>query len=393
MSASLFAGCATLILGLPIEPPPMLTPKVEQPELCLVGRADIAGRLELSQPDVGVSRRFALARGHALLGLDYAGMASARVFVGATRTGGQVGYIGVAGESFVPRFILAEARFTWRAAGFTIAAGLVDDPWVFTGNMLWGQRAMGPITAEERGLFFRSDLGGLAGWTSPLSIATVQVGLFSGEGGNIRERNNGKNLTGMLTVRPLAPLAPSHDGIGKDALEISVLARDGSRGLLKARDHRGALRVTGSLGPVRLGWEGIKAWGVGGDADREPVAMSVWASLSGLGPALGYGRLDVMNEGAPGTAATESFVIRAGGGVALPPHTKAKPLHVMLGYEGRVWGADVAPLAGSEALSESHTFVVQIGFLADFAVNVLPRPGAADAAATDEPVSPSGETP
>ena len=372
MSTSLIAAtCASLLLGSPDTPPPMLSPAVLDPSLCLVGRADIAGRLEVSSPDVGVSRRFALARGHAFVGIDFAGMASARVLLAPIRSGGEVGYIGVAGESFVPRLLIAEARFTWKQGGFTIAGGLVDDPWTVHGNSAWGLRPVAPVLAEEKLFFARSDLGGSLAWTSPLSIATLKVAMLAGEGEALRERNNGKNLTGMLTLRPLGP----SQTLDPDTLEISVLARDGSRGLGKARDHRGGLRVNGRVDSVRFGWEGIKAWGIDGDAEREPLAMSVWGSVQGVGPVpvVGYARLDLMNEGAPGDAETSSLTVRAGAGVLLPPNTKQKPLSLIVGWEGRRWGDAVAPLAGADALSESHTLVVQVGFLTDFAANLIPR--------------------
>ena len=365
----LFLGCASLMLG-PTTPPAMLSPKVDDPALCFVGRGDLAGRFEGSLPEVGISRRFGLARAHGTLGLDLWGLGGARVLLAATRSGGTTGYIGIDGESLVPKFLLAEARFTWQQAGFTVAAGLVDDPWVITANQAYGIREIAPTVGQERGFFARSDLGVSLAWTSPLSIATVHLAMLSGEGTDLRERNNGFNTTGMLTLRPLAPADLPR------ALAVTVLARDGSRGVGSARDHRGALRVASELGPVRFGWEGMKAWGFAVDGEREPGATSVWATLRDLRPALASVRLDLYAEDLDAVQDTGSLTARVAGGVVLPPLGDLKPIEVLVGWEGRQYADAVAPLAGAESLTSSHTFFVQLGFLADFSLRVAGPPTA-----------------
>ncbi len=177
---------------------------------CLAAGIEVAGRFDKTLPAGGLDRQLSLPRALASLGLAQGG-AGARVVLGAVRSGGDDGYVGVDGEALVPRIEVAEARYRLPVAGLSVAAGLVDDPWVGTGNLSWMHRSMVPGLAEDQGWNERSDLGGLVGWTAPASWVTLTGTWTTGEGLARRERNIGQDVAGLLVLRPLAGLDAAAD--------------------------------------------------------------------------------------------------------------------------------------------------------------------------------------
>lgn len=192
-----------------------------------------AARLFATTPDAGVSRGVALPWARAELGVHTSGDAQARVVLQPTRSGGDQGYVGVAGESLVPIVLIAEARWDWRAAGLAVASGVVDDAWAMTVQPAWGYRPLLRPMVVEQGFVPRADTGGWLAWTAPEGLAEVVVSVTSGEGYQRRERNDGVDTTVVGRVHPLATLDTDVD------LVVAGFAREGSYGLGQAPDHRG----------------------------------------------------------------------------------------------------------------------------------------------------------
>lgn len=332
--------CAALL-------PTLLAPAMgtaPRPTPCLVAGLDMAGRVEQRFPAGGIDRQLTLPRARTGLGIDQGGV-GARLVVGTVRSGGEDGYIGVDGEALVPRVEVAEARVSLPAAGAALSAGLVDDLWVATGNRAWAHRAVAAELSQDQGWNDRSDLGFTAAWTAPEQWVTAAATLTTGEGLARRERNDGQNTAGLLIVRPLAGVA---DDPGQ--LEVSLYARDGSRGLGSARDHRVAGRVNGHVGSVQGGLEWMRAWGVGGDARLEPSGLSAWVASTPATPVAAYARIDRVDLSAEATGDVRT-VLRAGAGARLPwrPDAGPAPARLMVVAERARAEAGATGIAGAGA--------------------------------------------
>lgn len=310
---------------------------------------DLAGRAGLAFPDVGISRTLTLPRAHAGGGLALGTVAAARVLVAAVRSGGEAGYIGVNGEALVPEVQIAEVRGAWAPFGLGVGAGLVADPWVASGDAAWGLRPIAPLFGESAGWMDSSDLGGWVGWSATESRVSARLDISTGEGARFRERNEGKNLSATVSVRPA----------GEGNAVFTVYGRDGSRGLGLARDHRLGLRASGSLGAVTGMVEGLAAWGVDGDALRQPLGGSASLVARPFGPLLAYVRLDLSTE-AWGDSTAGTRTVLAGAGVELPD-MDAPPLRLVAGYSGSRVGSGVAAIAGAAALQDADAVFLQLG--------------------------------
>jgi hypothetical protein len=308
---------------------------------CIAAGLEMAGRVEQRFPSGGIDRAFALPRARTGVGVSAQG-AGARLLLGTVRSGGDDGYIGVDGEALVPRVEVADARFQAPAVGLSIAAGLVDDPWVVTGNQAWGYRPFAAEMSQDQGWNERSDLGALAAWTSPGAWVTAATTLTSGEGLARRERNGGQNLAGLVVVRPMA--ATAHP----DGLQVTIYGRDGSRGLGLSRDHRLAGRVSGQLGPALGGVEHMRAWGVAGDAARRPTGWSAWAGTRADQPLALVARLDRIDLDPDGDD-DRLHVLRAGAGARLPWRASPAPARLMAVLERTHRQPDATALAGATA--------------------------------------------
>ena len=342
------AACWALAATLTPAPPGPTTPGG-----CIGFGAEVAAGLEQTWPRGGVDRGFSLNRSRFDLGVEREG-AGARLVLAGVRSGGRDSYIGVDGESVVPQVQVAEARYRHAPLGMSLAAGMVDDPWVTTANASWDLRATGPGVGEAAGWFERSDLGATVAWTSPGRWAGVAASMTTGEGLRRRERNNGQDTTGLLVLRPLA----GRDG-GDTLLEVQALGREGSRGLGYARDHRAGLRLTHRSDWAAGGAEVLRAWGVQGDAVRAPRALSAWAQLTPPSlPVLGWGRADRIDE-RPGTANTRHIHTALGLGVDLPTAAGA-PARLLLGWDRDTRDAAVAPLSGAAATTRADRLSVQL---------------------------------
>jgi hypothetical protein len=314
----------------PVDPP--LPADYDERPRCAWMDLDLAARVQQSWPLVGVSREILLTRARAEVGGSRDGV-GARLVTGVARSGGTEGYIGIDGESLVPVVQVAEARIDVPDYGLRFAGGVLDDPWIVPGEQAWRLPASGKVLADQNGWMDRSDLAGRFAVSVPRVSASLTFG--TGEGFRRRERNNGKSLTAVATVRPLLDRP--------DILAISVLGRDGSRGLATVRDHRLGLRVTstGALGTTGL--ELLAAWGVDADAGRTPIGASAWGVVDGQSPWYAFGRLDVVQE-APGQSASLWTLGRLGAGRRF-----AETGRISVGAEVGHKGPEAAAIAGSDA--------------------------------------------
>lgn len=336
---------------------------------CLGVRADIAGRFSAQVPDDGISRRFDLSRGRLELGLWGLGPAQLRVALSATRSGGTTGYIGIDGEAFVPTLPLAEARLDDRKHGISGAAGLVDDIWVMALEPAWSLRPVAATYAEDRQLLPRSDVGGWLGWTAPKDVVSVTIAATAGEGANLRERNEGKDLSTTVVVRPLAAVADP-------PLRLSVMghARYGTRGLTGVKNHRFGAAVQVEHGWLAGGLETLVAEGMEGDATLRPAGGSLWVRTGPDLPAVAWLRADVHDANRQ-TRDDTSWTWRIGGGPRLPRLGGHVPFMAALGYEGTHY----APNAGLTATTRGavvHTVWLQLGVQVEAGVPVLWTRGA-----------------
>jgi len=299
---------------------------------CLSIGLEVAGGLQQSWPEDGISTALTLPRSRLELGLS-TGKYRGRIAVIGARTGGLDSATGVRGESIVPVLQIAEAA--WQGPNITVAAGLIDDPWVATGNADWALRAAAPVLSEAVGWLERSDLGISAVWGADDQVISALATVTTGEGAQFAERNNGKNTTAMLIARPV----PAHP----ERLAIALLGRDGSRGLDSARDHRAGGRITAAVPPIRLGAEVLTAWGVAGDIDRTPLGISAWSEGSLPLELSVFARYDQTTE-----AIDDSTQRTVRGGVTWG----SAPMRVILGVEHTDADPQAVAIAGAGALAE-----------------------------------------
>ena len=303
---------------------------------CLVIDVDLAGGVQQNWPEDGVSSLLTLPRSRVELGVtsqQYRG----RIAVIGARSGGLTSSTGINGEAIVPELQIAEAA--WLGPQLIVAAGLIDEPWVVTGNNDWRLRAAAPIFSESVGWMERSDLGLSGAWSAASEVVTVIATVTTGEGARFAERNNGKNTTGMLIVRPV-PAQP-------ERLTISLLGRDGSRGLDSGRDHRAGARITTELEPLRLGAEVLQAWGIDSDIDRTPLGLSAWTEAGLPWSMTAFARLDHSIEDTDNDSSSSTIH----GGLT----RSTGPMTIILGAEHTQRGDRAVAVAGAGALSSQTT--------------------------------------
>lgn len=309
----------------------------ELPDGACAGAAiDVAGGGSAAFPAVGVSRTLDLTRAQARAIVSDRGLA-VRFGVGAVRSGGTDGYIGVAGESIVPQVQLAEARVD-TDFGLRVSGGLTDDPWAAGAEASWGQSGVGEAFSLSSGLYDRSDLAVGASWTAPHHVVEIGGRLASGEGLARRERNDGKDASVIVAVRPFTA--------NPDRLIVELYGRDGSRGLASSRDHRFGARATVGTDDWRAGVEVDKAWGVAGDPTRAPIGGSAWVAGHPSDVALAIVRCDAIRW-VPGDGASTHTATTAAGGAEW--RGDVLTARVIGGGTVDVFGADARPLAGSTA--------------------------------------------
>ncbi len=310
-------------------------------------RGDLGARASFLTPDVGIARAFTLPRAR-IEGALTRGTSTVHLVAAAVRSGGETGYVGIDGEALVPTLHAAEGIVRAPDLGLVGSAGLVQDDWTRTGDAAWGLRSLAPSLGEDLGWMDVADLGGRMSWSS--ARWTTSLAATTGEGARFRERNEGKDVTAYVEVRPLA---------GTSALVVSGLAREGSRGLGLSRDHRAGVRLTAGGDRWQAGAEGLGAWGVGSDATRTPRAASAWISGAPLEGWLAWVRLDASTEELTNADAA-SFVTRVGAGRSV-----ADGARILAGGVLRDVGPAVRGVAGAGALAKSTEVFVQLDVWVD----------------------------
>jgi hypothetical protein len=119
------------------------------------------------------------------------------------------------------------------------------------------------------------------------------------------------------------------------------------------------LRVSGGGPHWRGGAEGLAAWGVAGDAAREPRAMSGWLTARVLDGWIAWGRLDAAAEDLS-DATTATVATRLGFG-----HDLGESARIVAGGVNRSVGTAVRGVAGAEALGVSTEVFVQLDLWVD----------------------------
>lgn len=339
------------------------------PPSCFLVRLDVAGRAVMQSPAVGISQRLELSRSQADLAL-HSGPATARVAMVFTRSGAPTGYLGINGEALVPELQNAEGRIDLRRFGIAAALGIIDDLWVVATQEAWDLRLAGMTLGEDRRWITRSDAGAWVAWTAPTDVVSVAASITSGEGANLRERNDGKDLTGLVVLRPLALF-----GQRSEMLEFAFFGREGSRGLLSARNHRVGGRVSLRHPYVGAGFETLRGWGLDVDPSREPRGSSIWLRTGSDVPALAWARIDVGTDDV-NTPDSRMTTWRFGAGPLLPfdgDHTK--PIYATVVYEGGRAQDQARPIAGAEAGQTWHLVGLKLGVRLDAGVGVRPLRG------------------
>lgn len=372
--------CAAMIEAAPQETGPWQLGKAPgEGAFCAVIDAEAAGRFGQDLPAVGVGRRITLENPRLELSVGKIHLASARFAVQAVRSGGETGYIGVAGESIVPRVQVAEVRAEVSRWGLAVGAGLIDDPYVISTQGAWARRVIAPVMAEETGWMDRSDLGAWISWTAPSGWGSVRVVGTTGEGLAQRERNNGKDLAVLATLRPSAAWGgvPGAQGAAADrpVVEVGLYGRDGAKGLSAARNHRLGGRLSVAHPWVVVGVEAIVGYGAFGDASVLPRAFSGWARTGPRSPVLGWARIDALDGDASRDDAGATR-IRAGAGAALPRKKSsldAPWLHLAAGVDHLRLESNAASVPGFGALGTGTTLFVQLGgrFVGGFELDPL----------------------
>ncbi|MCB9674473.1 MAG: hypothetical protein H6737_05105 [Alphaproteobacteria bacterium] len=320
----------------------------ELPAPALDFRGEMAGRAFVTLPESGVSRGFALPRARFSAHLQGPYGAGIRLVTVAVRSGGQTGYIGIDGETFVPRVQIAEARLDAPSIGLAAAAGVVDDLWVGTHQPAWGlPEVAGEITLLS-GVQDRADLGGWVSWTAPERRFSGSVAVTSGEGERRRERNNGIDTALMVTARPWVSDAGT--------LVIRAYGKEGSRGVEQARNHRLGGSVGLQHGYVHAGAMTMVGWGSAADGALDPLAVGGFARTGPKLPFVGFGRVDLLWADRD-TAGSWSRIVWLGGGPRLPVKPDA-PLWLGVGWQGSRFGPDAGPVAG--VVSGSDMLFVQL---------------------------------
>jgi len=316
-------------------------------DTCLQADIDVAGRAFARFPDTGLARGLGLSRMRAELGWSSDG-ASARIALLPARSGGADGYIGIAGEAIVPVFQIAEARYDVRDIGLSVAAGLVDDIAVMPGQLAWQHVAIAAPLLTDRQWTERSDVGGWASWTSPGDYVTVTAAVMAGEGANRRERNAGIDTVGTVVARPM----------GSDLVQVMAWGREGSTGLLQARDHRAGGAAWLQHDYVGAGAEALLGWGFGGDGTLAPGGASLWARTGPAVPLVGWARLAVGTDARDVAESGETTVL-LGAGPRLPLGTGG-PASLALGFERRTAQSAAAPIAGATGTATTDTLFIQL---------------------------------
>lgn len=305
------------------------------------GDLHTAGRAYTELPATGVSRGVELVRARAAGELATESV-SARLTLLMAPSGGEDGYVGVSGESWVPVVEIAEGRLHL-PAGVVIGAGLVDTPSLLPVLEVWRLPSVAP--ALEEWMTPRSDEGGYVDWAHPDAPVGARLAAVAGEGAATRERNNGVDVAGVFWARPVEPLT------------LMVHGRDGSVGLEQGRNHRAGAGVLLDLpDTVAAGLEGHLGWGFEGDLSLLPGGWGAWARSGDALPVIAWASLYALRHHRPDPDSSDS-TLRLGCGPRIGDPEGGSGW-LAAGWEMRRLGSNASAIAGDAATL--HTIFVQL---------------------------------
>lgn len=330
------------------------------PGLALSMFGQVFGRFDARFVDGDDFAEFTLGRAELGTCATYAGIGGFVVNIEAVRSAGPESLLGIDGDSLVLRAKHAFA-FTRQDVGFgeIIAQfGMVPDPWTQTLEGRYDLRGVSPALAERAFFFDTSDLGATLEYRVLEGRLGLRIGYLNGEGRSQIEQNTGKNLTLVLSGRPL-----EFDLGGPMHVGLHFGYRDGSLGTGRAKNHRlfGALTVVHPR--VKGGVEWSEAFGYLGRGDVDARLIGAWASGAILPPYLGaYARFDYLNQATGADAATAR---RLEAGLYSDVLDQANPdtpfrLRMYLGYVNEAFGDGAGPLPGVPTAADGHTISVVV---------------------------------
>ena len=332
-------------------PAPILDDPVGLPDqACIYAELDIAAQLAHERSPSTVSTPWSVPRSRLELGLSYDDLLSVRV---ATRLDGGAVELGLSATPPTPTIEIAEARVTVPPLGTALAAGLIDDPWVVSGERAWTYRPLAPVLAERQGWLGRSDLGGVVTFNAPRQAVEVHGRLTAGEGVTGREQTAGIDGDLTVVVRPFRFWSAPQP----DLVVLAALFHRGRDPVADVNAHRYGLRVhtrivpacngiVGSCGAYVAGLELLVAHGVNGAGGRSPLGTSLWAVVDANLGLTATTRLDLISQ----EVGDQGSWLLAAGARHPVEGSERRVGHLVVGYQ-RDWveGGDTA-----------HTIFVQL---------------------------------
>ncbi len=287
--------------------------------------------------------------------------ASAELRLEAVRSAGPRSVMGIDEDSLVLR--VKRAAAAWDGEFGPVAlharAGLVADAWIAEIEPRYRIRGLAPLLAERGGFYDTSDLGGAVRIGVLDDRVSLSAQLTNGEGRNLGEQNNGKNLTLVLSGRPL--VLDVHRGPLSVALHAAW--RNGSVGVGRAADHRVSAGLTFVGSCPSAGFELHLAEGWQGRGDARVRGWGAWATswlaTHWAGVAFRYDALDTSSRSSAGpTLATRMTMALYSDLFDEPRVGSDQRLRVWVAAELDRFGANAAPLPGAaDALDATRVLV------------------------------------
>lgn len=311
---------------------------------------DIAGSATHLDPATGPTQRYDLTRsqlGFAVLSEEGV---SGHMRFDAVRSAPENAYIGLEGESYVPRVLEAFARLAWSKAQWKLgfSAGLVPNTWILSGNESFGYRPVRALTIEELGAHHRSDTGFIA-MVGFGEVMKLNLSSLAGEGFRYRERNDEKNTLAHLQISPLVLLG----GGSAKTLLIEGLYQHGSQGLLASNANRIGVRLSGGADWLYAGLEWHDIHGLADNSKYRPTTLSAWLRSSVYRDWIIFGRYDQIEHASQLPDAHETD-LTLGLGIDRSSISDQHRWQLLAGYNLETRGANSSPLAGETVLDDAH---------------------------------------
>lgn len=237
--------------------------------------AEVHGGYHVRSANNVTDNQFVVSRTEVSAGAREAGVGGGVVTVEAVRSASPESLLGLDGNSLVLRVkhAFAFADPDLGPGKLRVAAGIIPDVWIDNLEEGYRLRSARPPLSLETAFFDSSDLGARAGYSAFDNRIELNIQFTNGEGANQLEMNEGKNLTAVITVRPLKLEVADEAMI----LALHGVVRDGSIGPARARNHRFGGAWTLSHPLFQAGTEVVFADGYQSRSDRKPWFAGTWA--------------------------------------------------------------------------------------------------------------------